>query len=159
MQMDGVSKDGSMSVDKAVQKVISFKYIESYLTSEGGAQRYERVNSFTKRKFSGILCGAKVPRRLNPKIYRTIICPTAKYGSECWKKQEYALMETQTLRWRLSFLERTPNDTFRMVMWFAANNEKLRERWLGCFGHVMTRAKSHMMRQTMELVVDGTDQE
>lgn len=44
------------------------------------------------------------------------------------------------------------------IMRFAAIKDKLREKHLGWFGYLMRRKKCQVMRQAMELVVEGLNQ-
>ncbi|KAK6743521.1 hypothetical protein RB195_010658 [Necator americanus] len=45
-----------------------------------------RVNAAWMRwkMATGVLCDKRVPVRLKSKIYRTVVCPVALYGCECW---------------------------------------------------------------------------
>ena len=97
-------------VDAELPTVISFKYIGSIFTREGGSQadvNNRIIIRWMKWKEVGpirMMCNRKMPVKLKDKVYKTIIRPAMTYGSEYWavkKKDENKLnsVEMRMLRW------------------------------------------------------------
>lgn len=127
-------------------RMMKFRHLGSYITSEGGTERAvnERVDIARPkwRKFTEILCDANVPRRLESWIYRIIIRLTAMYASECWlvtkiDEAPVSMMEKQVLRWRPPGVHSKLCD--QMAMGVAAISKKLGEKRLGWLGHERRR--------------------
>lgn len=80
----GLQTDSSAIIDEPLRRAVEFRHLKSYVASEEGSQRdvSERLNMARSEwwKFSGVQCGAKIPRRLKSKIHRTIVCPNVMYG-------------------------------------------------------------------------------
>ncbi|KAK6743536.1 hypothetical protein RB195_010669 [Necator americanus] len=84
MECEPRIENGSIRVDGTeLNKVECFKYLGSKVTSKAGRAR---VNAAWMRwkMATGVLCDKRVPVRLKSKIYRTVVCPVALYGCECW---------------------------------------------------------------------------
>ena len=113
------------------------------------------------RKFSEVLCDAKIPRRLESKFYRAVMRPTTIYVSECWpptKKDETRIsaMKTKMLRKcsGIRLLDHITNKITRRAVEIASQRQT-KER-LSWFGHFVTRDRSHKTRQAMESVAEVT---
>ncbi|KFD60959.1 hypothetical protein M514_26857 [Trichuris suis] len=115
----GSQTPGTISVHELLTKALTFKYLGSYLSYEGGVTTDVSAKMQTAwrkwKTLTGVLCDKKLPRKLKSKVYRTVIRPAVLYGSECWaiaKKDEQRLsvMETTMLRRTIGIrkLEHTP---------------------------------------------------
>ncbi|KFD62148.1 hypothetical protein M514_25633 [Trichuris suis] len=156
----GSQTPGTISVQEPLTKALAFKYLGSYLTSEGGVTTDVSTKMQTAwqkwKTLTGVLCDKKLPRKVKSKVYRTVIRPAVLYGSECWaitKKDEQRLsvMETTMLRRTIgiSKLEHTPNETVRLSMGVAPIVDKVREKRLRWFGHVLRREDNHPAKRLL----------
>ncbi|KFD62766.1 hypothetical protein M514_25046 [Trichuris suis] len=156
----GSQTPGTISVHEPLTKALTFKYLGSYLSYEGGVTTDVSARIQTAwqkwKTLTAVLCDKKLPRKLKSKVYRTVIRPAVLYGSECraiTKKDEQRLsvMETTMLRRtiRISKLEHTPNETVRLSMGVAPIVDKVREKRLRWFGHVLRREDSHPLKRLL----------
>ncbi|KFD61444.1 hypothetical protein M514_26340 [Trichuris suis] len=156
----GSQTPGTISVHEPLTKALTLKYLGNYLSSEGGVTTdvsAKMQSAWQKWKtLTGVLCDKKLPRKLKSKVYRTVIRPAVLYGSECWaitKKDEQRLsvMETTMLRRtvEISKLEHTPNETIRLSMGVAPIMDKVREKRLRWFGHVLRRGDNHPAKRLL----------
>ena len=71
-----------------LKQVESFKYPGSMINNKGGCEQevQARVSaSWMKwREVKTVLNYKRMPMRLKPKIYTTMVRPVMMYGSECW---------------------------------------------------------------------------
>jgi len=162
----GEQTPGTINVGEPLEKTTCFRYLGSRFSSEGSVQAdaVARTNAawMKWREFTGVFCDRRMPRHLKSKLYRTVVRPTALYGSECWpatKKDEsrLAVMETRMLRWTqgVTMMDRIPNDIIRTNMGVAPIVEKMREKRLGWYGHVQRRPEDHLVRKALEMEVPG----
>lgn len=101
-----------------LRKMTSFKYLRSYVASEGRAQRGFNglicVACSKWRKFSGVLCDVKVSRKRKSKNHHTVIRCTAMCGSE------YSFMTKRGEMWNkrvsIRLFYRVINATIRKIM-------------------------------------------
>uniref|UniRef100_A0A183F2B7 Reverse transcriptase domain-containing protein n=1 Tax=Heligmosomoides polygyrus TaxID=6339 RepID=A0A183F2B7_HELPZ len=110
------------------------------------------------RSLTGVLCDRKIPERLEPKIYRTVVRPVAMYGAECWPatkevEKRLSVMETKMLRWTARVTRMDRNDAIRQKFGVAPIVDKMREARLRWYGHVL-RGKEDSVRK-IELEVSG----
>ncbi|KHJ40485.1 hypothetical protein D918_09447 [Trichuris suis] len=149
----GSQTPGTISVHEPLTKALTFKYLGNYLSSEGGVTTDVAKIQAAWQKWktlTGVLCVKKLPRKLKSKVYRTVIRPAVLYGSECWaitKKDEQRLSVMETTMPRrtigISRLEHTPNETIRLSMGLAPIVDKVREKRLRWFGHVLRHEDNH----------------
>lgn len=163
----GEQTPGTIQIDEPLEKTTCFRYLGSRFSSEGGVQAdaIARTNAawMKWREFSGVFCDRRMPRHLKSKLYRTVVRPTALYGSECWpatKKDEskLAVMETRMLRWTqgVTMMDHIPNEIILANMGVAPIVEKMREKRLGWYGHVLRRPEDHLVRKALMMQVPGT---
>jgi hypothetical protein len=144
----------------------SFKYLGSILHESGDID--EDVSHRIKagwnkwRMATGILCDKKFPLKLKGNYYRTAIRPAMLYGTECWpvKTQHTHRMkvaEMRMLRWICghTIRDKIRNDVIRYKINVSPIDEKMRERRLQWFGHVMRRPTTAPVRRTETLVSEG----
>ncbi|KFD54502.1 hypothetical protein M513_04649 [Trichuris suis] len=114
----GPQTPGTISINEPLTKALTFKYLGSYLSFEGGVTTAKIQTAWQKWKtLTGVLCNKKLPRKLKSSVYRTVMRPAVLYGSECWAitnkdEQRLNVMETTMLMSTLGFsrLEHTPNE-------------------------------------------------
>ncbi|KAK6764003.1 hypothetical protein RB195_024363 [Necator americanus] len=135
-------EDGSIRVaGTKLNKVNCSKYLGSKVTSTGDIDQEGRARvdaAWMKWKIAtGVLCDKKVPVRLKPKIYRTVVRPVALYRCECWpttKALERVLhaMEMRMLRWTIgvTLKEKVSNDTVRSIFGVVPIIKKMKEAQL-----------------------------
>ncbi|KAL0173405.1 hypothetical protein M9458_029373 [Cirrhinus mrigala] len=112
---------GTIYVGGADLKKVQFKYLGSVIYSDDESLPTARAHinaPCTKwHQVTGVMCNHRMPLRLKSKIYKTVVCPVALYGSESWPvtaKHEQALhiMEMRMLHWslRLTRLNHATNE-------------------------------------------------
>ncbi|KAE8662040.1 hypothetical protein F3Y22_tig00113721pilonHSYRG00141 [Hibiscus syriacus] len=122
----------------------------------------DNINFHKWRAATGVLCDKKVPLKLKEKFYRMTIRPALLYGSECWAiKKDHVrrieVAEMRMLRWTCgrTLWDMITNSTIRMSLRVVSASEKLRERRLRWFGHVLRRLPSDAVRRVESITVDG----
>uniref|UniRef100_A0A914WA90 Reverse transcriptase domain-containing protein n=1 Tax=Plectus sambesii TaxID=2011161 RepID=A0A914WA90_9BILA len=158
---------GSIQVSgKDLTKTDIFQHLGSDLQNDGGINGdvRARVNAtwIWWREVAGVLCDKKMPIQLKSKIYRTVVRPVALYGTECWPATKVAerrlhAMEMRMARWSLgiSLLDHIGNDLIRRRMGIAPIDEKMRERRLQWYGHVLRAAPDTVASIAYHLEFDG----
>ena len=100
-----------------LKNVDHFKYRGSVIDKDGPIDRdvdiRVRAARSSWRKLSGVFYDRKIPLRLIPNVYETIIRPALTYGSECWamkvtNKRKIATTEMRMLRGILGVSRRDP---------------------------------------------------
>ena len=140
----------------------SFKYRGSLFTSEGGSQadvnNMIRIGCMKWKEVSGVMCDRKMPLELKDKVFKTIIRPAMKYGSECWavkKKDETKLnsAEMRMLRWARgkTRLDHIRNEDLRKEAYIKPVEMFLENKILKWFGHCL----SHICAKSLRLEVPG----
>ena len=91
----------------SLRQVNKFKYLGVTISEEGGSEEAVRARvsaAWDKwRDLSGVISDKKMPRKLNIKLYMTVIRPVLLYGAECWtvrKKEEQILKKTEMMMMR-----------------------------------------------------------
>ena len=123
--------------DTLLKQVDTFKYLGSVIKATGGCEEEakERVKRHGGkwREVRRVICDRHIPRRVNAKVYRTIVRPVLLYGSETWalrKRRGRYNNENRTemrmLRWIMgvSRLERCTNEEIRKSAGVSQHNRK-----------------------------------
>ncbi|EYC14091.1 hypothetical protein Y032_0042g713 [Ancylostoma ceylanicum] len=149
-----------------LKKVECSKYVVSRIASTGDVlpDAYGRANAawMKWRMTTGILCDKKMPIRLKPKVYRTVVRPVALYGTECWAvtkvtKQVLHTMEMRMLRWSMgvTLKDKVSNKMVRSTFGVTPMIDKMREARLRWFGHVLRREGGSVAKAALTLEVKG----
>ncbi|KHJ40548.1 hypothetical protein D918_09383 [Trichuris suis] len=146
----GSQTPGTISVHDALTKAVTFKYLGSYLSHEGvfTADLSAKIQTAWKKwkTLTGVSFDKKLPRKLKSEVYGSECCAiTKKY------EQRLSVMETTMLRRTIgiSKLEHIPNETIRLSMGVAPIVDKVREKRLRWFGHVLRREDIHPLKRLL----------
>uniref|UniRef100_A0A2A4JTH5 Reverse transcriptase domain-containing protein n=1 Tax=Heliothis virescens TaxID=7102 RepID=A0A2A4JTH5_HELVI len=162
--------DGSTQVNQIqlyidgepIPTVDHFKYLGSIISSDGGIERdvtHRTTTGWMKwRQLTGVMCDKRMPIRLKGKLYKTAIRPAILYGTECWASTKRHLSklhvtEMRMLRWSagVTLLDKVRNTHIRGSYKIAPIAEKVQERRLQWYGHVLRRPEDHMVRVALDL--------
>ncbi|KAF3624282.1 putative pre-mRNA-processing factor 6-like [Capsicum annuum] len=113
------------------------------------------------RRASGVLCDKKVPLKLKGKFYRVAVRPAMLYGAECWSVKNSHIQRVKVavmrmLHWMCGLTrgDKVRNETVREKVRVASVEDKMRERRLRWFGHVMRRGTDAPVRRCERLALD-----
>lgn len=158
---------GTITVNgENLKKTTHFRYLGSVLQCDGGIERVvrARVNAswLRWREISGVLCDKKMPLRLKSKIYQTMIRPITLYGVEClpvtkFDEHRLQVMEMRMARWAsgVSLLDHIQNNVIRQYMGIVPITNKMRERRLQWFGHVLRASQDKIISAAHHLEISG----
>ena len=137
----GAQTPGTIQIEDApIKKTTTFKYLGSRICADGTIQEEiaARINAawLKWKSLTGVMCDRRMPRKLKSQLYRSVIRPTALYGSECWPctrsgERKVSVMETRMLRWTagVTMIDHV-NDTIRATMKVAPIAKTMQERRL-----------------------------
>jgi len=142
-----------------------FKYLGSIIQKDG------EINSEVNHKIqagwlkwrsaTGVLCDRNIPLWLKRKFYRTSIRPALLYGTEYWAIKRYhaqkiSVAKMHMLLWMYDNMRRDKvrNENICTKINVASIEEKIRENYLRCFGHVPCRPTDALVRR-VELIKLG----
>ena len=163
----GVQTDARLSIDNQdLHKPLSFKYLGSNISSDGSPYADASARSAAAwlkwKDLTGVLCDRRMPIRLKAKVYKTMVRPVAIYGAECrpsTKKTDQLLhtMEMRMLRWSLGItrLDHVTNVEVRNRLGIRPITEKVTERRLRWYGHILRQNNNAVARASMDITVDG----
>ncbi|KAM3249246.1 hypothetical protein P3L10_011015 [Capsicum annuum] len=125
----------------------SSKYLGSMIQGSGEIDDdvFNRIGAgwMKWRLVSGVLCDRKVPLKLKGKFYRVAVRPALLYGAECW------------LMCGLTREDRVRNEIIWEKVGVASVEDKMRERRLRWFGHVMRKSMDVPVCRCERLALDG----
>ncbi|VDM78837.1 unnamed protein product [Strongylus vulgaris] len=150
--------------EKPIKEASIFRYLGSCISGEGGLQ--DEISAKTNaswmkwRTFTGVLCDKRMPVQFKSQIYRTVIRPTALYGSECWPSTQrtqawFHEEKNAALDIKYHLVDHVCNDTVRARMKVAPIVKKMQENRLRWYGHVSRRNENHITRMAMSLEFAG----
>jgi hypothetical protein len=140
----GNQTEGTITISgRELNKTTRFIYLGSCISADGSSSYdviYRTKATWAKwREMSPVLCDKHIPSPLKAKIYKTVIRPTAIYGSECrpsTRKDEHLLhcAEMRMLRWSLGLTlkDRIRNQVVHSKLAVRPIEDKIREarlRW------------------------------
>src|SRR5699024_280232 len=158
---------GQVIVDGSpVPNCAACKYLGATLSADGSCatDASSRITAAWRkwRSLTGVLCDKQLPIRLKSRVYKSMVRPVALYGVESRATTQAYInklhcMEMNMLRLSLGItrLDRVPNATTRMVMGVAPIQDKIREKRLRWYGHVMRSADGSIVKTALELQVVG----
>ena len=134
-----------------------------HLMAEDGELDLEvthRVQSVWKnwKRVSGVLCDRRMNVKIKGKVYRKVVRPALLYGAETWLlKKESEVAEMRMLRWMcgVTQLDKIRNERIRGTTKVGEITNKVHERRLKWYGHVMQREEHYVGRRVMEMKVQG----
>ena len=112
--------------------------------------------------YPAVISDKKMPRKLNIKLYMTIIRPVLLYGAECWtvsKKEEHILEKTE-MRMLRRIKGATLRDKVKSVdiskeLGVTGIQEKVREMRIRWYGHMQRMEENNEVRAVVDMRVPG----
>ena len=141
----------------------TFTYLGSTLAEDGelDAEVTHRVQSGWNN-WKSVLCDRGMDVKIKGKVYRTVVRPALMYGAETWalkKAQENILevAEIRMLRWMcgVTKLDKIRNERIRGTTKVGVITNKVLERRLQWYGHVMRREAHYVGRRAIVMKVQG----
>ena len=109
---------------------------------------------------SGVLCDKRMPIKLKAKCYKTIVRPTMLHGTECWATNrehthKMSVTEMRMLRWMCGKTrkDKIRNERIRGFLGITPIDDKIKERRLTWYGHVMRRPPVAPIRRCLDMQV------
>ncbi|KAM3356576.1 hypothetical protein P3S68_023290 [Capsicum galapagoense] len=122
----------------------SFKYLGSMIQGNGETDDdvFNRIGAgwMKWRLASVVLCDRKVPLKLKRKFYRVAVRPAMLYGAECWLVKNFHIQKLKIIREKVGV---------------ASVEDKMRERRLRWFGHVIRKGTDVPVCRCERLALDG----
>ena len=149
-----------------LRQVNKFKYLGVTISEEGGSEEAVRARVSAAwgkwRDLSRVISDKKMPRKLNIKLYMTIIRPVLLYGAECWtvsKKEEHILEKTE-MRMLRRIKGATLRDKVKSVdiskeLGVTGIQEKVREMRIRWYGHMQRMEENNEVRAVVDMRVPG----
>ncbi|XP_063372213.1 uncharacterized protein LOC134660405 [Cydia amplana] len=148
--------------DVPLSTVKEFKYLGSIISNDGKIDRdvthRTTVGWMKWRQLTGVMCDNRMPLKIKGKLYKTAVRPAILYGTECWAStkqhvQKLHTTEMRILRWSAGVTrrDRIRNEYVRGSFKIAPIEEKLKEKRLRWYGHVLRRPSDHMVRVALDL--------
>ena len=108
------------------------------------------------------LCDRRISARLKGKVYKSVVRPALLHSSETWpikraQERRMEVAEMRMLRWMCGVTrrDRIRNDYIRGTVKVTEVTEKMQERRLQWFGHVMRKEEESVCRRVMNMEVPG----
>lgn len=145
-----------------VPKVDQFRYLGSVVTRDANSEAdvSHRINvAWQKwRTLTGVLCDPRMPIRIKGKVYKAAVRPAMLYGAECWTVKETHVQklhvaEMKMLRWSggVTRLDKIRNEYVQGSFKVTPISEKLTEKRLRWYGHVMRRDSEHVVHKALSI--------
>ena len=98
------------------------------------------------KEVSGVMCDRKMPVALKDNVFKTIIRPAIRYGSECWAVKKKDSAEMRMLRWARgkTRLDHIRNEDIRKEAHIKPVETFPENKRLKWFGHCLRREHDHI---------------
>ncbi|XP_061708627.1 uncharacterized protein LOC133518879 [Cydia pomonella] len=145
-----------------IPTVEHFKYLGSIISSDGKIEKdvtRRTIRGWMKwKQLTGVMCDKRMPIQLKGKLHKTAIRPAILYGTECWASTQQHLSklhatEMRMLRWSagVTLLDKVRNIHIRGSCKVAPIIDKVKERRLRWYGHILCRPTDHMVNVALSL--------
>ena len=141
-----------------VKRVKTFTYLGSALAEDGelDAVVTHRVQSGWKnwKRVSGVLCDRRMNVKIKGKVYRTVVRQALVYGADTCalkkaQEKKWEVAEMRMLRWMcgVTNLDKIRNERIRGTTKVGKITNKVQERRLKWYGHVLRREEHYLRRK------------
>ncbi|KAI5715485.1 hypothetical protein M8J77_016861 [Diaphorina citri] len=160
--------EGEIEMDgKQLKKTDKFKYLGSTLAENGEIDLEITQRIQTGGKFYHIvrdlIWNNKVPMKCKKVLFNTYYVPILTYGCETWtiRKKDNTRMQAAEMKFLRSMVGKTRRDRIRNIdirkmVDIESLEEKMRERRLKWYGHVMRMNDERLPKKVYDMEMEGT---
>ncbi|KAI5734314.1 hypothetical protein M8J77_004982 [Diaphorina citri] len=152
---------------KQLKKTDKFKYLGSTLAENGEIDLEITQRIQTGGKFYHIvrdlIWNKKVPMKCKKVLFNTYYVPILTYGCETWtmRKKDNTRMQAAEMKFLRSMVGKTRRDRIRNIdirkmVDIESLEEKMRERRLKWYGHVMRMNDERLPKKVYDMEMEGT---